>query len=104
MTESYHPLRTGEPLPKDYEQLGREELKKMLQVFIIDLLEHDFEKLCNMAYRHDIPEAKFNNALQETGLEAQASKIADLVIDRELQKVESRRAYREEIQKKNLKY
>jgi len=103
MTDSYHPLPKGEPLPKDYEILEREELKKMLQAFITDLLEHNFEKLFNLAYRHDIPEAKFNTALQQSGIDAQASQIADLVIDRELQKVESRRAYREEKQKRSLK-
>lgn len=103
MTDSYHPLPKGEPLPKDYETLGRDELKQMLQVFIADLLEHNFEKLCNLAYRHDIPEAKFNNALQQKNIDEQASEIADLVIDRELQKVESRRTYREEKQKRSLK-
>jgi len=102
MTQSKHPLRQVEPLPKDYEILGREELKQMLEIFISELLEYDFEKLCNMAYRHDIPEAKFNLALQEDNIEKQASKIADLVIDREMQKVESRRAYRKEKQKKKL--
>lgn len=103
MTNSHHPLRQGEPLPKDYEMLGRAELKEMLQVFIADLLEHNFEKLCNMAYRHDIPEVLFNKALEESDLDKQAARIADLVIDRELQKVESRRAYREEKQKRRLK-
>lgn len=103
MADSYYPLKSGEPLPKDYEMLGREELKQMLQVFITDLLENNFEKLCNLAYRHDIPESSFNEALQEKGVENQAARIAGLVIDRELQKVESRRAYREEKQKRSLK-
>jgi hypothetical protein len=103
MTSNYHPLKSGEPLPKDYEVLGREELKQMLQVFIKELLEYDFEKLCNLAYRHDIHENQFNEALQETGVEEQAARIADLVIEREMQKVESRRAYREEKQKRSLK-
>lgn len=103
MTHKFYPLPHGEPLPKDYEILDREQLKQMLEVFISELLENNFEKLCNLAYRHDIPEALFNLALQEGGVEKQASKIADLVIDRELQKVESRRAYREENQKRNLK-
>lgn len=100
MAENYHPTRKGEPLPKDYEMLGREELEEMLQVFIVDLLEHNFEKLCNMAYRHDIPEALFNEALQEKDINRQAARVAALVIERELQKVESRRSYREEKQKK----
>jgi hypothetical protein len=103
MSDNFYLSRTGEPLPKDYELIGREELKRRLLVFVVDLLENDFEKLCNLAYRHDIPESRFNDALQEKGIENQASRIADLVIDRELQKVESRRAYREEKQKNSLK-
>ena len=103
MTDSNKPVRSGEPLPKDYEIMDREELKQMLQAFIADLLEHNFDKLCNLAYRHDIPEEKFNRSLMEKGLENQAACIADLVINRELQKVESRRAYREEKNKKSLK-
>jgi hypothetical protein len=58
--------------------------------------------LCNLAYRHDIPESKFNQALVGGSVMDQAGRIADLVIDRELQKVESRKFYREEKRKKSL--
>jgi hypothetical protein len=50
--------------------------------------------LCNIIYRHDVEESKFNDALQVHDIHEQARKIADLVIDRELQKVETRKAYR----------
>jgi hypothetical protein len=86
----------GEPLAYEYETLSRKELKSRLTIFIEDLLQTNFEKLCNMIYRHDVDEAKFNNALREGSLFDQASSIADLVIDRELQKVETRKAYRAE--------
>jgi len=92
---SDYPISSGaEPLPSEYETLSREELKQRLQVFIAGLLEHNFEKLCNMIYRHDVKEEKFNQALQHGDLNEQAGRIADLVIEREMQKVESRKAYR----------
>lgn len=84
----------GEPLPSEYETLGRDELKSRLTVFIEDLLNTNFEKLCNMIYRHDVAEHKFNAALQAGDVGEQAEILADLVIERELQKVETRRAYR----------
>ena len=87
-------IRYGEPLPKEYETLGREELQTRLSLYIEVLLNTNFEKLCNMIYRHDVEESKFNMALQAEQVQEQAARIADLVIDRELQKVESRKAYR----------
>ena len=45
-------------------------------------------------YRHDVSESKFNVALEAESLDRQADLLADLVIERELQKVATRRAYR----------
>ncbi len=90
-----------EPLAREYETLSRDELKQRLQLFIGDLLEHNFEKLCHMIYRHDVEESKFHLAMQEPAIEKQSAAIADLVIERELQKVASRKAYQKE-KKKSL--
>ena len=95
----------GEPLPNEYETRSREELKLRLQEFIGYHLEADFEKLCHIIYRHDVSEEKFNEALQGDNIYEQAGKIADLVIERELQKVETRRTYRkhkEQVKRKEL--
>ncbi len=95
----------GEPLPNEYETRSREELKLRLQEFIGYHLEADFEKLCNIIYRHDVSEEKFNEALQGDNIFEQAGRIADLVIEREMQKVETRRAYRkhkEQVKRKEL--
>ena len=78
-----------------FEQLSYDELMKNLTRFIFDLLQHDFHRLCNLIYRHDVDESKFNQALQLNDIEAQAKAIAALVVDREMQKVASRKAYRE---------
>jgi uncharacterized membrane protein YheB (UPF0754 family) len=99
-------LISNEPLPRDYETMSHEELKRRLTVFISDLLESNFEKLCNMVYRHDVSETRFNEALQSGSMMEQAENISDLVIERELEKVKSRQLYRqqkEEKMKKNIR-
>ena len=88
-------LSIHEPLPREYETMAREELKAKLTIFIAELLENNFEKLYNLVYRHDVKEVKFNEALQKESLTEQAESIADLVIERELQKVETRKMFRQ---------
>ena len=92
-----------EPLAKDYETLSRDELQIRLQMFIAGLLENNFEKLCNMIYRHDVLENKFDNALQGGTIDEQASRIAWLVLEREMEKVETRRRYKSRKEKNMLK-
>jgi hypothetical protein len=83
-----------EPLAKDYEKLSRNELRKQLAAFIRNLLVNNPERLAAMMYRHDVKEHLFQNALMLTDIEEQALFMADLVIDREMKKVESRKAYK----------
>lgn len=71
--------------------------------FIGELLEHDFEKLCNLIYRHDVSEEQFHHALQSGDIEEQANRVAELVIERELQKVEMRKKYRRYKEEKQSK-
>ena len=79
----------------DYESLSRNELEIRLHAFVSNLLVNDFEKLCNLIYRHDVDESRFTNALQLPNVDDQAWKITHLVIDREMEKVKMRKAYRE---------
>lgn len=87
-------LKRFEPLAKDYEVLSCNELREQLSAFIRNLLENNPEKLAAMMYRHDVKEHLFQNALMLENVDEQALFIADLVIERELQKVETRKAYR----------
>ena len=96
-----HPL--VEPLAKEYETLSRDELQIRLQVFIADLLENNFEKLCAMIYRHDVLESKFNKALEKETISEQAALIAALVLERELEKIETRRKYKSQKEGNRLK-
>lgn len=91
----------GEPLPRDYEIMSREELHKRLKIFIAELLDSNFEKLCNMMYRHDVIESRFKEALDAPTFDEQADMLADAVIDREMEKVATRLAYRKSRPEKN---
>ncbi|MCF6169616.1 MAG: hypothetical protein L3J66_01385 [Bacteroidales bacterium] len=102
MDKNNLPRPLAEPLAKDYETLSRDELQFQLQVFIAGLLENNFEKLCNMIYRHDVPENKFEDALEVGTIDEQAAKIAKLVLERELEKVASRRAYKKQKEQSSL--
>lgn len=84
----------NEPIASDYESLSRNELEHRLHSFVFNLLENNFEKLCNLIYRHDVDEVKFNNALTYPKIDDQAWRITHLVIDRELEKVKMRKAYK----------
>jgi hypothetical protein len=83
----------GELLPVSQDIIDRDTIKKKLEEVIFQMLSNEFEKLCNVMYRLDVSEAKFNTALLKAPEDA-ASEIADLVIDREIQKVRTRELYR----------
>jgi hypothetical protein len=75
------------------QHLDRETLTDQLQLFIYDLLQHDFERLCALMYRHDVNEFLFNQALSLSRDDERARAIAGLVIDRELLKIKTRALY-----------
>lgn len=56
------------------------------------LLDQDFQRLMNILYRIDINESKTKLALSSDN---PANAIAALIIERELQKVESRKKYKD---------
>lgn len=56
-----------------------------------------------MIYRHDVDESKFSNALGLPSIEDQAWKITHLVIDREMEKVKMREAYKNYKEDQNRK-
>ena len=69
-------------------------LHDKLQTVIDHLLQTNFEKLCNAMYRLDVSEKKFHEVLSGPDPAEIGSKLADLVIERELQKVKTRELYR----------
>ena len=51
-------------------------------------------RLLNAMYRLDVNEAKFHQAMQSDSKEEAASRVADLIIEREMQKVKTRLHYK----------
>lgn len=57
------------------------------------LLKHDFERLMSCMYTIDISEQRFSEAVKLPEKEKPARAIAQLILEREIQKMESRRRY-----------
>jgi hypothetical protein len=75
-------------LPDD---ISFELLKQRLSTHINQLIRSDFEKLVSLLYRIDISEPKLRLLLQQKQGEDAADTIADLIIERQLQKIKSRK-------------
>ena len=77
------------------ETLSREELKKTLAAHINHLINHDFEKLVFYLYRIDVNESKMKQLLDRQEGENAACLIADLIIERQSEKIKSRQQFRQ---------
>ena len=62
---------------------------------INELLEHDFQKLVSILYRMDVSEPKLRAMLKENAGRNSATIIAELMIERQLQKIKSRQQFRQ---------
>ena len=70
------------------------ELHEKLSLFINDLIQNNFQKLIALLYKVDVDENKLKRILKEdTGKDA-AVIIARLIIERELQKIKTRKQYK----------
>jgi hypothetical protein len=69
-------------------------LREKLIPLINQLINENFEALVQLLYRIDVNEKKIRIYLQEKSNEDSAKVLADLIIERQLQKVESRRKYK----------
>ncbi len=73
--------------------LSYEELHKKLSTEINHLINNDFEKLVFYLYRIDVNENKMRLLLDQREGKDAAELIANLIIERQLQKIESRRNF-----------
>lgn len=69
-------------------------IHRKLTELIRYLLDHDMHRLLNAMYRLDVSESKFDEAMQAASKDEAASGIADLVLEREMQKVKTRLHYK----------
>ena len=85
-------------LQKDFEialteKTSTEEVRKKLAENINHLIIHDFNKLVSLLYRVDVNEAKLKHLLKENPGSDAGNIIADLIIERQLQKIKSRQQF-----------
>jgi len=69
-------------------------LHKKLSMLVAYFLENDMHRLLNAMYRLDVSEIKFHEAMQSDSKEDAAFRIANLIIEREMQKVKTRLHYK----------
>lgn len=72
-----------------------EELKRNLKARLKELLNDEFNQLVNAMYRLDVSEARFNQALSAGNQDAIAEQLTEIVLNRELQRLETRRKYKD---------
>ncbi len=71
--------------------ISAEELRQKLVSHINHLINYDFEKLVFYLYRIDVNESRMKYLLDQREGENAAALIADLIIERQLEKIKSRK-------------
>jgi len=72
------------------------EMRLKLQSAIDSMISNDFQKLVGILYRVDVNERKLKYLLQENVGEDAAVIIADLIIERQLEKIKTRQRYKQQ--------
>ena len=72
-----------------------EEFRKYLTEKLKVLLDEKFDALVNILYRIDISEKKLSKLFSGDNRDSIPSVLADLIIDRQLQKIRLRKLYKE---------
>lgn len=80
----------------DTKQLENEDLINQLTAEINQMILTNFETLVQLLYRIDVSEVKLKSLLKENPNEDAGKIIAQLIIERQLQKLESKRHTRED--------
>ncbi len=97
--ESYQLIRKDLGLEDQFEfKNGESDFDRLLEYLtqrINYLIDHNLNTLLNALYRIDIPEDKIKELLQNSQQGQIARNIAEAVIEREKQKIITRRMYRQ---------
>lgn len=80
------PVNISERIPYD-------EIHARLADYINKLIKNDFDKLISYLYRIDVNEQKLKTLLQQNPGEDAGNIIADLIIERQQQKIKTREQY-----------
>jgi len=77
----------------DFERL--EEFRKYLSEKMADMLDKNYNLLINTLYRIDINEKKLAELFSSKNKDSIPQKLADLIIERQIEKISFRKRYRE---------
>jgi len=69
--------------------------RALLTARIVELLDGDTERLMHILYRVDVPESVVARVFRDHPLAEIAPTLADLIIERQMEKARTRAAYRE---------
>ena len=75
------------------EDTSMQELQQKLTVYINSLIQTDFQKLVTILYRVDVDENKLKTILRNEAGKDAADIIAGLIIEREMQKIQTRKQF-----------
>ena len=76
-------------------ELSMHELLEALSLRVQYLYDRDFDKLTTAMYTLDVDESRFNAALDLPELEDKSKAVARLILQREVQKMDTRMLYEE---------
>ena len=77
------------------ENMTIEELRRILTPVINEYIQDNFQKLVTILYRVDVSENRLKQLLREDEGRDAASIIADLLIEREIQKIKTREQFKQ---------
>ena len=73
--------------------ISLDELQTRLSAYVNQLIQTDFQHLITLLYRIDVSEPKLKNLLKHNPQEEAGKIIAAIIIERQLQKIESRKHF-----------
>ena len=73
--------------------ISLDELQTRLSAYVNELIQNDFQHLITLLYRIDVSEPKLKKLLEHNPQEEAGKIIAALIIERQLQKIESRKHF-----------
>jgi len=84
---------TSSLVPLEFEDYQK--LRDRLVIVISEMLDDDFNRLLNLLYRMDVSEEKVKRAFVPGQPGSISEDLADLVLQREIQKILTRRKYKD---------
>ncbi len=89
--QSQQMIRTvGSVFEMEQSDFKLEEFEKRLRIRIEELLQKDFARLVNILYRLDVDEEKLKTQLNNRPATDAAELISELIIERQLEKLQTR--------------